>query len=169
MERAAFVKRGYVTLEQSGRTVLRGPGSLLGVECLVPRPRASTVVAVTDVEVCTLSAPELRVFSLVRPGALLGLLSTELEERELDASYSSGSASVRLCRFLLVRARRGGGEHPLPFRQETLARLLDLRPETLSRVLSELRRQGVVADDGLFVADVARLRAIASGAEVLRT
>lgn len=168
VERAAFVKRGYVMLEQAGRAALRGPGALLGAECLVPRVRASTVVTVTDVEVCLLSATELRLFSLVRPGAFLSLLSAELEQRELDATYSSGPAPVRLCRFLQKRLESGGGEHPLPFTQETLARLLDLRPETLSRVIKELRKDGVLSAQGLFVAAPAALRAIASGDQIAR-
>lgn len=168
VDKAVFVKRGYVTLEQGSRTALRGPGALLGVECLVPRPRASTVVAVTDVEICTLSAPELRVFALVRPGALLQLLSAELAQRELDASFCSGSAEARLCRFLAERRQSGGGEHPLPFTQETLARLLDLRPETLSRVLKELRKKGVISAEGLFVKDASLLRTLARGEQTAR-
>ncbi|MCC6807454.1 MAG: helix-turn-helix domain-containing protein [Deltaproteobacteria bacterium] len=158
------MKRGYVALHQGpGHAhALRGPGALLRSECLAPRAAVHTIVAITEVELCALHADAFRAFALARPAVTLQLLATELHQRDLDASFRAGPAVARLCRFLLAWLRGGGGAYPLPFTQEMLARLIDLRPETLSRVLKLLRKDGLIDTTGLFVRDASRLAELAA-------
>jgi CRP-like cAMP-binding protein len=164
VERVSFVKRGYVALHARRGTLqaLRGPGALLGVECLSPRAHAHTITALTPVELCTLAADDFRAFALAKSAVTMSLLSQELRNRDLDETFRSGAAAARLARFLLARLEQGGGSYPVPFTQETLARLLDLRPETLSRVLKRMRDDGAIGER-LFVRDPAALVALSRG------
>ena len=164
IERVVFVKRGYLALHRGPGTpvALRSPGAMVGIECLGPRASVHTATAITDVEVCSLGAADFRSLATRAPSAVLGLLTVELGRRDRDESFRTGPADARVARLLLERLRRGGAAHPLPFNQRTFARVLALRPETLSRVLTRLRSTGVIGDGG-FVIDAVALADLAEG------
>ena len=80
VEMVAFVKRGYVSLATSKRELesVRGPGAVVGFECLTPRAATHTVTTLTDAEVCTLPVEAFKTFSTARPLAILALLAALL-------------------------------------------------------------------------------------------
>jgi CRP-like cAMP-binding protein len=167
-EKVTFIKRGYAVLSSGTgqRHLLRGPGTLVGWETLTegPGPATHTLTTLTDCETCMLDPDAFRAFVATRAAQVLPLLVAELESRDGEARYASGPARVRVARFLLARLRRGGAAYPVELQNKSLARVLALRPETLSRVLTQLRARGILTlGAGLFVKDVVGLAEIAGG------
>ena len=167
-EKVTFIKRGYAVLSSGAgqRHLLRGPGTLVGWESLTNGPDAAThtLTTLTDCETCVVEPDVFRVFVTTRAAQVLPLLVTELESRDGEARYASGPARVRVARFLLARLRRGGAAYPVELQNKSLARVLALRPETLSRVLTQMRARGIVTTGaGLFVKDAVGLTELAGG------
>lgn len=164
-EQVTFIKRGYGVLSAGpGQPhALRAPRSIVGWESLTSTPATHTLTTLTETETCTLDADRFRAFAKTRAAAILLLLVDELAQRDCEARYTRGTARQRLARFLVARLQRGGAAYPLELEYQSLARVLGLRPETLSRVLRDLRTRGIVARGrGLFVKDVAALEQIAA-------
>ncbi|WP_341889591.1 Crp/Fnr family transcriptional regulator [Variovorax sp. YR752] len=149
------VRAGIVRFERSSphgdRRIVRlaGRGDLIGQEALLQRPYADEAIACTPVQLCRI--PRHLVDQLA---TAQGSLPRELMLRwqvALDASeawvaeLSSGPAHRRLLHLLLRLARLGepGGPVWLP-RREEIGAMLDLTVETASRLVSRLRREGVI-------------------------
>ncbi len=82
---------------------------------------------------------------------LLGTLSRQLHTLvvEIDG-LTLHSGSRRLARYLLSQPAKktaNGRMVELPIAKQALASLLDLRPETLSRILNKLAEEGLIAID----------------------
>ena len=93
-----------------------------------------------------------------RAGTLLELVLGETRRREEERVTSSGSATSRVARYVLDRERTGGA--PVTF--AVIARMLRMRPETLSRAVAALRDEGVLSGTrALEVLDRPRLVALA--------
>ena len=60
---------------------------------------------------------------------------------------STGSAKVRVARFLLSLPENENGEIEL-FSIEDLGAMLGITPETASRIMAEFRRSGIIVDKG---------------------
>ncbi len=166
-ECVTFVKRGYGGLSAgAGQPLaLRAPRSIVGWEALTATPAAHTLTTLTETETCVIDADRFRAFAKTRAPAILPLLVAELEQRDCEARYTRGTARRRLASFLVARLQRGGGAYPVELQYQSLASVLGLRAETLSRVLRELRARGVIARGrGLFVKDVVVLQTIAAAA-----
>jgi CRP/FNR family transcriptional regulator len=139
------------TTERGDRRIVRlaGRGDLIGQEALLQRPYADEAVACTPVQLCRI--PRALVDELSRAQ---GSLPRELMQRwqvALDAAeawvadLSTGPARRRLLRLLLRLA-----DYPdtagliwLPRRDE-IGAMLDMTLETASRLVSALRREGVL-------------------------
>ena len=139
------------TTERGDRRIVRlaGRGDLIGQEALLQRPYADEAVACTPVQLCRI--PRTLVDELSQGQ---GSLPRELMQRwqlALDAAeawvadLSTGPARRRLLRLLLRLA-----DHPdtagliwLPRRDE-IGAMLDMTLETASRLVSALRREGVL-------------------------
>ena len=166
-----FVKEGFVSLSAvspRGSEValtLRGPSALLCTEALHGDPSPYEVRALSRVKLCGIGGDALSQW--VGPErsparAILDLLLAEGKLQRDEVNYRQGDCMSRVARFALAHARFLS-ERPNAVRKQVVARLLGMRPETLSRCLTRLERDGVVdASRGVRVLDVRRLAAIAS-------
>lgn len=148
--RAGIVRFERFT-ERGDRRIVRlaGRGDLIGQEALLQRPYADEAIACTPVQLCRI--PRHLVDEL---GAAQGSLPRELMQRwqrALDAAeswvadLSTGPARRRLLRLLkrLAELSEPGGPVWLP-RREEIGAMLDMTVETASRLISRLRREGVL-------------------------
>lgn len=127
---------------------LRGPGAMLGLEALTTAATAYEAWALSDVVVCRMDVASFRNWlgPLDRPAGVIALKAIEENERQRDDRVVlAGRAEVRVARFLLERLRFSAVDSPLPFEQQILARMLGMKPETLSRALQRLREKGALA------------------------
>jgi len=125
--------------------------------------------AVTAVRCLAVAADDFAVVAASNREAVFGVLgSLSLRLRQLVRQIESlqvKSAPARLAEFLLGLSPPGftaGEIDPLPLNKGLIARRLGMRPETLSRALARLRREGVeTRDGGLFITDAPTLRRFA--------
>lgn len=149
------IRAGWVrferTTERGDRRVVRlaGRGDLIGQEALLQRPYADEAIACTPVQLCRI--PRTLVDDLARGGDALPRELMARWQRALDgaeawvADLSTGPARGRLLRLLLRLSEQvdAAGRIWLPRRDE-IGAMLDLTVETASRLVSALRREGVV-------------------------
>src|SRR5919205_2667647 len=92
---------------------------------------------------------------------VLDLLLSEGRLQRDEVNYRQGDCLSRVARFALAHAQFLA-ERPNAVRKQVVARLLGMRPETLSRCLTRLEKDGVIdATRGVRVLDPRRLAAIA--------
>lgn len=149
------IREGLVRFERytqrGDRRIVRlaGRGDLIGQEALLPRPYTDDAVACTRVQLCRI--PRTLVDDLARHQ---GLLPRDLMLRwqsALDdavawmADLAAGPARRRMLRLLLRLADSAdtAGTIWLPRRDE-IGAMLDMKMETASRLISALRREGVL-------------------------
>jgi CRP/FNR family transcriptional regulator, cyclic AMP receptor protein len=147
-----FVKAGLVSLSFASAAgaeltlVVRGPGSLLCMEAIRGQASPCEVRALSRVRLCSLTAEEMRRW--IGPArspaqAVLGLLLEESQAQRAEVDYREGSCLLRVARFALAHAAFLA-ERPDAVRKQVLARMLGMRPETLSRCLTRLERAGAI-------------------------
>ncbi len=165
-----FIKEGFVSLSAvspRGAEVLltlRGPTSLLCTEALHAEPSPFEVRALSRVKLCGISGDTMSQWigpekSPAR--VVLDLLLSEARMQRDEVNWRQGDCLSRVARFALAHARFLA-DRPNAVRKQVVARLLGMRPETLSRCLTRLERDGVLdASRGVRVLDPRRLAAIA--------
>jgi len=165
-----FVKEGFVSLSAVSHRgsemllMLRGPASLLCTDALNAGPSPYEVRAVTRVKLCGIAGDQM--CSWVGPEksparAVLDLLLSEGKFQRDEVNYRQGDCLSRVARFALAHARFLA-DSPNAVRKQMVARLLGMRPETLSRCLTRLERDGVLdASRGMRVLDARRLASLA--------
>lgn len=150
----SFIRTGTALMlaaDESGQELLcsaRGPGDILGLELLTRPTTIAQQIALTDLELCVM--PRSAIEDEMKRNTALGraLLKKSVQQwlASLEERKQMGaSAPVRVARFL--RQLHGFGPSPssrLPPNM-VLARLLGMRPETLSRALQRLRLMGALA------------------------
>lgn len=165
-----YLREGAVVQSQAsaeGRETVcsvRGGGALLGIEALIGRPADTDVWALTDVVLCSIRVATFRAWlgfdHAPRANAALVLLVEEAARRRDERRAVAGSTTARVARFVLDRHAEGG--RSLRLKVSLLARVLGMRPETLSRVLKKLRDAGALApSSALAVGDFEKLRQMA--------
>jgi CRP-like cAMP-binding protein len=165
-----FIKEGFVALSAVSTRgaelvlTLRGPSSLLCTEALQAEPSPYEVRALSRVKVCGISGDALAQWIGPERAAarvILDLVLTESRQQRDEVNWRHGDCLSRVARFALAHARFLA-ERPNAVRKQVVARLLGMRPETLSRCLTKLEADGVVdASRGVRVLDPRRLAAIA--------
>ncbi|MBX3604476.1 MAG: Crp/Fnr family transcriptional regulator [Piscinibacter sp.] len=153
---AAFtVRAGLVRLErtnaQGERRVLRlaGRSDLVGMESMLGQTYAADAIACTEVQACRL--PHGLIESLTRREPALALDLMKRWQRALDdadewlVELGSGSARQRMLRLLLKLSEYGeeGATLWLPSREQ-IGSMLGMTLETASRLVSALKREGVI-------------------------
>jgi CRP-like cAMP-binding protein len=169
-----FLKAGLVSLSAasaSGRELLlsvRGPNSLLCTETMRGQSSPWEVRALSRVRLCGLSPEEMKQW--VGPQrsparAVIDLLLEENGAQRAEVNFREGSCVRRVARFALAYSSFLA-ERPDAVRKQVLARMLGMRPETLSRCLTRLERLGAIdASHGVRVEHPRALSSIAwSGA-----
>jgi CRP/FNR family transcriptional regulator, cyclic AMP receptor protein len=165
-----FVKEGFVSLSAvSPRGAelllsLRGPTSLLCTEALQAEASAFEVRALSRVRLCGISGDAMMQWIGPERSAarvVLELLLAEGKQQRDEVNWRQGDCLSRVARFALAHARFLA-DRPTAVRKQVVARLLAMRPETLSRCLTRLEKEGVVdASRGVRVLDQRRLATIA--------
>lgn len=162
--RSGVVRFERVT-ERGDRRIVRlaGPGDLIGQESVVSRAHADDAVACTEVELCRIPGHLLSEMSAREPALLHELMARW--QRALDGAeawvtdLTTGPARRRVLRLLLKLGdyTRPQGDIWLPAREE-MGAMLDMSVETASRLISALRREGVLQTPGLRTVRVERER-----------
>jgi len=165
-----FVKEGFVSLSAvSPRGAelllsLRGPASLLCTEALQNEASSFEVRALSRVKICALGGDAMMQWIGPERSAarvVLELLLGEGRHQRDEVNWRQGDCLSRVARFALAHARFLA-DRPTAVRKQVVARLLAMRPETLSRCLTRLEKEGVLdASRGVRVLDHRRLAQIA--------
>lgn len=152
---AYTVREGVVRLERGnergGRRIVRlaGQGDLIGMEAMLGQTYAADAVACTPVKVCRLPRVMLDALAGAQPQLLRDMMKrwqAALDEAdEWLTELSVGSARWRMLRLLLKLSEFGqpDGQVWLPSRQE-MGSMLGMTVETASRLVSALKREGVL-------------------------
>ncbi|PXW93562.1 CRP-like cAMP-binding protein [Sphaerotilus hippei] len=149
------VRSGVVRLERCSdageRRIMRlaGRTDLLGLEALLGQTYAADAVACTPVQVCRI--PRVLIEELSAEHAALTRDLMKRWQRALDdadewlVELSRGPARQRMLRLLLKLSEYSDVAHQiwLPTRQD-MGAMLDMTFETASRLISALRREGVL-------------------------
>ncbi len=165
-----FIKEGFVALSAVSPRgaelvlTLRGPTSLLCTEALNAGPSPYEVRALSRVKLCGVTGEAMTQWigpekSPAR--VVLDLFLAEASMQRDEVNLRQGDCLSRVARFALAHARFLA-DRPNAVRKQVVARLLGMRPETLSRCLTRLEKDGVLdASRGVRVLDARRLAAIA--------
>ncbi|WOP18641.1 Crp/Fnr family transcriptional regulator [Raineyella sp. LH-20] len=151
-----------------------GPGDFIGEGAFLTGERPDHwATALSDAQLCVFRHEDLAGLVAEHPSIGLGMLSAlsrRLSETERRwAAGSSAEVDVRLADYLLdLPARRTGGvaQLSLPMAKKDIASLLGTTPETLSRALARMARDGLVTlrgARGIELSDPDRLLDLASG------
>jgi CRP/FNR family transcriptional regulator len=148
------VRSGVVRLERSNergeRRILRlaGRSDMLGMEAMLGQSYAADAVACTEVQVCRLPRTLVDELSREQPDMLLDMMKRW--QRALDdadewlTELCAGPARHRMLRLLLKLSEYAdGGAVWLPSRLE-MGAMLDMTIETASRLVSQLKREGLL-------------------------
>ena len=152
------------------------PGDLVGIEALSDRVFPCEAVACGETEICQLDFGRLLSSCASRPGLnawIISTISSHVRRKDSDLSWSGGQPSrQRVLRFFLDLHERldatieNDAVRPLrlPMRKQDVARYLHLTPETFSRNLAQLKRDGLllIHKSEFVLPDIERARA-ASG------
>jgi CRP/FNR family cyclic AMP-dependent transcriptional regulator len=165
-----FIKEGFVALSAVSPKgselvlTLRGPTSLLCTEALSSEPSPYEVRALSRVKLCGISGDAMSQW--IGPDrsparVVLDLLLAESKMQRDEVNFRQGDCLSRVARFALAHAKFLA-DRPNAVRKQVVARLLGMRPETLSRCLTKLEKDGILdASRGVKVVDPRRLAAIA--------
>jgi CRP-like cAMP-binding protein len=144
---------------------VRGPDTLIGGEILRHGRCELDVIALTEVRLLRIAPDDFRAWigPAHSPGAaIIELLLQEISALARDKAMTVGTAVSRIARFLRERHRMESAGRPFDIEQRILARVLQIRPETLSRTLTKLRQDGIIGHGPrLSVVDTHRLSRLA--------
>lgn len=154
-----YVKSGAVllsTLSSSGHETycaMRSTGDLVGTEGMVDRESPYECWAFGHVVACRLTVAQFRHWlgpDASPSAAVLGIFVEQMRRLHEDRALLVGDAVSRVARYLLARATEvaaATADTDEPIGKSLLARMLGIRPETLSRALLQLRELGAIHEE----------------------
>ncbi len=175
-ELLVVVHTGHVKLstrlEDGREQILRiaVPGQLMGFEVMDSRFYSYSAETVTGVSTCEIRCKDMLSVIESNPAVavrVIRMLNEEAEGcRSLVRDLGIKNSTERLASFILslmpVRGKRGA-ELLLPLSRREIAEMLGITPETVSRLMTRFRRDGVIEElpGRIRIADFPRLRALA--------
>lgn len=167
--RSGLVKLSQILPDGTQRIVrLLRKTDVFGLEATISENYQHTAAVLQKTEVCRLPVDTVKQLSQRRPQLFHELMARwhrALSDADLwITELSTGSARVRVARFLLWLAERGCGERCELFSREDLGAILGLTTETASRTMAELKRQGFISEPktNQFLLDVPNLKRLVS-------
>jgi CRP/FNR family transcriptional regulator, anaerobic regulatory protein len=165
--RKGLVKLSHDLSDGSERIVrLSRAGDVLGLECLAMDTHLHNAITLQPTEVCRLPIAGVKRSLVCDPG-LFHMLMTHWCRALCNAErwitdLSTGTSRERVVRLLLWLSETETGNSCTLFSREDLGAVLGLTTETVSRVMAELKRQGLIDEysHNHFTCDVARLRQV---------
>ncbi len=148
---AWFIKTGVVVLRRAngkdegrGRAhAIRPMGTVIGLEGLARGQYSDSAEAGTPVTVCGIARPRLDAWLAQRHSPARTLLELTLEAEAQEPKISSlGSARDRISSWL---SKASDIEGALALPRQTMAELIGVRAETLSRTLTVLAEDGLIS------------------------
>ncbi|HPE81979.1 MAG TPA: Crp/Fnr family transcriptional regulator [Gammaproteobacteria bacterium] len=149
------------------------PGDVVGIDALADRQYQSDAYANVDTEVCQLDFERLLSHCGHKPGLnawIISIIGSYVRRKDCDLSWScSLQTHQRVLRFFLdlhdrltQSSQAPSSRLALPMKKQDIASYLHMTPETLSRNLAQLRRQGLLQlhDNRFTLPDTSRARAI---------
>ena len=148
----------HCLVDKDGREQVLGfylPGEVIGLNAIYPEHFPCDAVALENTQFCRFSFPAMSALAARMPAVqqhLFRLLSKELGTASLLAG--DHSADERMAAFLCDLARRyeargfSGTHFTLSMSRGDIANYLRLASETVSRVLTRFRSQGLIAIEG---------------------
>ena len=163
------IRSGIVRFERAteggDRRIVRlaGRGDLIGQEALLGKPYADDAVACTPVQLCRI--PRSLVDNLGETEAALLRELMQRWQRALDdaaawvADLAMGQARRRLLRLLIKLGDYADADGTVWMpRRDEIGVMLDMTIETASRIISQLRREGVITMQGVRAVRIDRER-----------
>lgn len=151
----AFKSVGVSRAGEEKVTGFHFPGEVLGLDAINGERHTYDAIALEDSEVCVIPYAALTQLALKIPllqTRLLRILSSDISrDQGLMLLLGSMTAEQRLCAFLLSLSRRhqklgyAADRFHLRMTREDIGSYLGLTLETVSRLLSRLQRDGLIA------------------------
>lgn len=157
--------RGLVkeTLEaDDGERVVRltCASGVTGLAALLGEPHRNSAQVMADGEACRVPVARLRERLRADPRGAFALLAHwqgALDDRDrVIAAFASGSARARLARYILFLMDALGAQARL--RRQEAAHLIGVTPVSVTRLIGEFKREGLVQESGLRLAGCDRRR-----------
>lgn len=152
------------------------PGDIMGLEVTTRGSISHPILALTQLRLCTFQADDFNKIAAEDPGVMLSTAAILQDVREgyeariVDLGRST--AEERIARLILDIKRRlestgmisSGSKIPFPLRQQTIADMLGLTQVHVSRVMSQIRKAGLISLDRetLEIEDMEGLKRIAA-------
>ncbi|HWS26589.1 MAG TPA: Crp/Fnr family transcriptional regulator [Xanthomonadales bacterium] len=167
------VRRGYVKLQQdlpSGRrriVRLLGSGEVVGLEGLHEPRYRHAALAMTEVDMCEIPVSVVHQMEQRRPELYTSLQArwdaSLMQADQLILSLLSGEATTRVARLLNLLSEMAMGAPPPRMTRQDMAAILDISPETASRVCSQLLLRGWLREsDTSFAIDREQMQRLAA-------
>ncbi len=156
---------------------LAAPGYLLGFHTLKDKAYRYSAVAAMKVDVCRVRHRDMLRVLKEHPSVslkVIDILNHELDQtRTMLRVVGHKKATEKAASFILSLIPRTGlksREIPMPLSRMEIADILGLREETVSRIMAELQRSGIILTprNKIVIFDQARLKCIAEGEDISR-
>ncbi|MDZ4149690.1 Crp/Fnr family transcriptional regulator [Methylicorpusculum sp.] len=154
------IRSGFVKLIQSkfdgSQRILRvlGPGAIVGLEALLQKPYRHTAIALQEVDACRIYTATLKHLEAEKPWLNEKVMDhweqhLTIADRWIN-ELSSGSVRTRALNLIkyLMEISGGNSDTVRFFGYEDMASMLGTSRETFSRIIRELKDEGVISKVG---------------------
>ncbi|HIE49339.1 MAG TPA: Crp/Fnr family transcriptional regulator [Gammaproteobacteria bacterium] len=145
------------SLDKNGEELIEGlffPGEFLALDCISFKRYSHFAVATEDSDLCLINYHNLEALAsresqlaLHISKAISGQLSKQLRWAQ---SFLKGNSEQRLITWIFIVSSKlkleakSSYQFPIPVTKAEIAKLLQMRPESLSRVITKLNKEGLI-------------------------